>query len=569
MWNGVPRRACNRIVFTVAVAIAISSVPALAQFSTISRGPLSGFCNGPALGLDIVNNNGYSCGISLPGAPAQWKIMGSGGGSGTVNAGLTNQLGYYPSNGTAISGKSWADLSILNYAVGGGAAQAQTVTLANPATTLAAGLEVWWLPIAGNTGPGATLAVNGLTAEPITKFGVSALAAGDLTTTAYAHAKFDGSNFQLQNPQTSTSGSGCIANPADGGCALAGSPSVDLFIGSVGGGTGWLFQLLATALNIKVPVNIGNGGGVAGAYSLACGTNPGLGSGIAWIGPPTCTPYNIAPPQTPGSGYWQVSAVGNQVTSAIEQNINLASSNDVGNSILGVLNGGTGNSTASGALVNLFPTPTRVGDWILWNGSAWNNCSGNTGATGFLVEGSGGSCGYVQVPIPPGDGGTGLTTLSLNTVYKGNNGSAMTATTIVESSITNQVSIGDPLLENHYQSNSPTSPTCVFTTGGGTTPSCAAAAGSSDSGGLINLTAGTGSPGSSGTITITLNSALGVHGAACTVAASQQLTGFWNARATIMFGSGSTTSWTFKFDNNSVALTTSTAYQVAYHCYGI
>ena len=83
-----------------------------------------------------------------------------------------------------------------------------------------------------------------------------------------------------------------------------------------------------------------------------------------------------------------------------------------------------------------------------------------------------------------------LTTLSLNTVYKGNNGSAMTATTIVESSITNQVSIGDPLLENHYQSNSPTSPTCVFTTGGGTTPSCAAAAGSSDSGGLINLTAG-------------------------------------------------------------------------------
>lgn len=114
-------------------------------------------------------------------------------------------------NGVNASGLSAAlinvnDLTTL-YVAGGGTAQAQTATLTPAATSLVAGLHVYWVPTAANTAAAPTLAVSGLTATTITKCGTTALIANDLTTTAVAHAIFDGTRFQLLNPQAAGCGS--------------------------------------------------------------------------------------------------------------------------------------------------------------------------------------------------------------------------------------------------------------------------------------------------------------------------------------------------------------------------
>jgi hypothetical protein len=101
------------------------------------------------------------------------------------------------------------DTSVNWYGAGSGTANVQTVTLpvTSPATlSLASGLEVHWLPTAANTSSTPTLAVNGLTAHNITKCGTAALAPNDLTTAAIARAVYDGTNFQLQNPQAQPCG---------------------------------------------------------------------------------------------------------------------------------------------------------------------------------------------------------------------------------------------------------------------------------------------------------------------------------------------------------------------------
>lgn len=115
-----------------------------------------------------------------------------------------NNTGSAASASASLIGTS--DYSPNIYIAGGGTAQAQTVTLIPAATALTAGLEVRWKPTAANTAAAPTLAVNGLAATPITKLGTAALIAGDLTTTAIADAIYDGTEFQLQNPQTAASG---------------------------------------------------------------------------------------------------------------------------------------------------------------------------------------------------------------------------------------------------------------------------------------------------------------------------------------------------------------------------
>lgn len=76
---------------------------------------------------------------------------------------------------------------------------------AQPGATLTAGQLVMFTPNNANTTTTPTLALNGLTAKTITKYGQSALAAGDLTTSAIAVVVYDGTDWELQNPQTSNS----------------------------------------------------------------------------------------------------------------------------------------------------------------------------------------------------------------------------------------------------------------------------------------------------------------------------------------------------------------------------
>lgn len=102
------------------------------------------------------------------------------------------------------------DVDAVGYAAGGGSANAQTVTLSPAITSYTNGLKVCWLPTAANTTSTPTVNVNGLGTKTIVKVGGVALANSDLTTTAIACALYDGTNFELQNPQTFSTGStGC------------------------------------------------------------------------------------------------------------------------------------------------------------------------------------------------------------------------------------------------------------------------------------------------------------------------------------------------------------------------
>src|SRR5579872_2209390 len=142
-----------------------------------------------ALAVAVYDGTEFQLQNPQTGLPASAHVIGSNSGG----------------NGVAATA---SDLSAISYIAGGGTAQAQTATFSPAVTALTTGLTVAWLPVASNTGAAPTLAVNGLTAKPITKLGTTALVANDLTTTAIAVARYDGTEFQLQNPQTSTGGGG-------------------------------------------------------------------------------------------------------------------------------------------------------------------------------------------------------------------------------------------------------------------------------------------------------------------------------------------------------------------------
>lgn len=146
-------------------------------------------------------------------AAARAQLTGCTGYSATANFGLGLPTLHSTGWGTCVqSDLSAIDQLLLRYGAPGGTAQAQTVTLSSAITAYSAGLEVKWTPVAANTGAAPTLNVNGLGAKTIVKVGGAALVANDLTTTAVAFVIYDGTNFELQDPQTSASGAGT------GGC---------------------------------------------------------------------------------------------------------------------------------------------------------------------------------------------------------------------------------------------------------------------------------------------------------------------------------------------------------------
>jgi hypothetical protein len=150
------------------------------------------------------------------------------------------------------------------YITGGGTAQAQTATLSPAATALSAGLHVYWKPAAANSAAAPTLAVNGLTATAITKCGTTALVANDLTTTAVAHVIYDGTQYQLLNPQAA----GCGAS---GGGLPTGATGQGVYY-ATGGTTGTASSATTTTnaasgfaygINDTTPVAFDIGGAMA------------------------------------------------------------------------------------------------------------------------------------------------------------------------------------------------------------------------------------------------------------------------------------------------------------------
>src|ERR1035441_9434544 len=139
----------------------------------------------------------------------------------------------------ALAVSAWAQPSkypqsnlVPAYGVDSGSVNALVVTLLPCPLALTTGLEVITLPANANTTTTPTLNVCGLGAKTITKLGTSAVAASDLTTTALAVLKYDGTHFQLQNPQTTGGGTLTSVTGTTNQIACSGTPGVTCSIPS-------------------------------------------------------------------------------------------------------------------------------------------------------------------------------------------------------------------------------------------------------------------------------------------------------------------------------------------------
>lgn len=112
-----------------------------------------------------------------------------------------------------------------------------------------------------------------------------------------------------------------------------------------------------------------------------------------------------------------------------------------------------------------------------------------------------------------------------------------------------------------------TAPTgCIFSTGGGTNPSCSLDSRSTNVGGAILVATGTGSPGISGTVTLTFsNSPYGTTGPSCIFNWSNA-NSLWASGAAVGEDTRSPSSTTIAWSNNGVALKPSSTYRINYWC---
>lgn len=168
------------------------------------------------------------------------------------------------------------------YAADSGAANALVATVNNCPGAYGTGMFIKVKPGHANTTTTPTLNFCGLGAITITKNGTSAVAANDLTTTAVATFIYDGTDMELQNPQTasagvtSVTGSGVITNSASTGAVtltVAGTSGGIVYFSSnsAWGSTGTL-----TAHGIV----LGEGTGGAPTSTAAGATNaPLIGQG--------------------------------------------------------------------------------------------------------------------------------------------------------------------------------------------------------------------------------------------------------------------------------------------------
>ena len=110
-----------------------------------------------------------------------------------------------------------------------------------------------------------------------------------------------------------------------------------------------------------------------------------------------------------------------------------------------------------------------------------------------------------------------------------------------------------------------TAPT-VASTGTGSSPTNTVDTGDNDFVGTITVTAGT-APSSSGTVTLTFAGTLGTNAPVCQWTLGNG-TGTFNARATAINGTQSTSSSVVNWDNNAVNLTAASTYKFNYNCTG-
>jgi len=98
-----------------------------------------------------------------------------------------------------------SDVSPNWYATDSGTANAYVVAPTPAVTALTIGTTVFFVTSNANTGA-STIAVSGLTTKALDKKGATALVAGDILANAVYQATYDGTEWQLINPSTSSGG---------------------------------------------------------------------------------------------------------------------------------------------------------------------------------------------------------------------------------------------------------------------------------------------------------------------------------------------------------------------------
>lgn len=175
----------------------------------------------------------------------------------------------------------------LPYAAGAGAVNVMTAAPSPALTSLVTGQEVRVLANLANTTTTPTLNVNGLGAKTIVKNGSSALVAGDITTTIVATFLYDGTNWQLRNPQVGGSG---ISGLTAGSFGKGGS-----------GGTSVVPTLCDEGITTVNWVTCTDTGGIAAVAFK--GTGSGAGAFISGAGADNCVSNQPA-----NSACWEAGA---------------------------------------------------------------------------------------------------------------------------------------------------------------------------------------------------------------------------------------------------------------------
>lgn len=107
--------------------------------------------------------------------------------------------------GVLVNAIEHTDFAVDELLVDTGAADAYAVAIDAGVVAYASGLEIYFTPANPNTGA-STIDVNTIGAQSIKLQDGSDPAAGDLAAGAIAHLKYDGTNFQLMNPQVTGTG---------------------------------------------------------------------------------------------------------------------------------------------------------------------------------------------------------------------------------------------------------------------------------------------------------------------------------------------------------------------------
>jgi len=305
-WTGLtslPAGCTNQAITAILAVPTCSTITAAFTNNTIAQTGVDINTSFQVTALHLASPLGTaSGGTGLATWTAHAFAIGEGASSPAfLGPGTANQIPS--SSGVALDPayKSLADLGNTLYFQGSGVAQGQTVALAPPATALTPGLLVGWRPSLSNTGPNPSLTVNALATTNITKCGATALVANDILVNTVAYAVYDGTQFELLNPQAVGCGAGVLSagatiNPGLTGNAVKTCNTDGTIFANAAACTNYAIanSLLGLTINDSTPADVtvdlfsknANVSGLGVLWNLGVGkpgTNPSTANPICWI----------------------------------------------------------------------------------------------------------------------------------------------------------------------------------------------------------------------------------------------------------------------------------------------